>query len=163
MVFNGPITVELDGSAFDKSGDYILFKYESFPGGPNGPQWDLDNYLMPNITIINEPTKRSGVDFLLNEPAYKRVIMRLGSNKENGCQYVEGDLNFTGPPKIVLTANLYSTPGNYKLFIVTGSVTGESFINGQVQLSGSTLRQTSPVYKTVADGLTTVWLPLGEG
>ncbi len=161
LAFTGPVTVTLDATTFDKSGDYVLFKYSTFPGGPNGPQWDLDNYLLPNITLINEPTGKSGVESLTNQPGSKRVIARLGSNKENGCHYVNGDLTFTGPPNVTLNTSLYATPGNYKLFVVGGILTGLSYLNGHVIVSGSSLRQVAPVFTTVNSGITTVWIPLG--
>lgn len=161
LAFTGPMTLTLDATSFDKSGDYIAFKYNSFVGGPNGPQWDLDNYVLPDATLVNEPTGKSGIESLTNQPGFKRVVARLGSNKENGCHYVEGNLTFTGPPNVVLNTALYATPGNYKLFVVGGTVTGLTYLNGHVVVSGSTLTQVAPVYTTVNSGVTTVWIPLG--
>jgi hypothetical protein len=122
LSFDPGFQIFLYDSVFSQTGDYVLFDYSlgSFSGG----QSELDN----NVSVTAVDLKLSylnplgGVAVLENQPEHNRVVVKLLSKPENGKQWVEGDLNFAGPTTIYLDQHLFTTPGTYELFEVTGNI-----------------------------------------
>jgi len=118
--------IYLYDSVFSETGDYILFDYSlgSFPGG--------QSQLNSNVSVVNVDLKLSrlnpagGISVLEDQPDNKRIVLKLLSKLDNGKQWIEGDLNFSGPTTVVLSEKLYVTSGAYELFEVTGNIIGFS-------------------------------------
>ena len=124
LSFGAGTQIYLYESVFSLSGDYVLFDYSlgSFPGG----QTQLNN----NVTVIaadlllSHLSPAGGLAVLEDQPAQKRIILKLLSKPDNGKQWVEGNLNFVGSTQLYLSNRLFTTAGTYELFEVTGTVSG---------------------------------------
>lgn len=124
LSFGAGTQIYLYESVFSLSGDYVLFDYSlgSFPGG----QTELNN----NVTVIaadlllSRLNPAGGIAVLEDQPAQKRIILKLLSKPDNGKQWVEGDLVISGPTQLYLSNRLFTTAGTYELFEVTGTVSG---------------------------------------
>ena len=118
LSFAGATTIYLADDVFGATGRYVLFDYSAgtFPGG----QAQLD----ARVTINTDALVLSGAPALIDEPSTGRILLDLNSRPTNGKQYVEGNLNITGPITMILGATLYATAGTYELYEVTGTITG---------------------------------------
>jgi len=129
LSFGSGTQIFLYDSVFSRTGEYILFDYSlgSFPGG----QAALNN----NVTITAVDLKLSylnpagGALVLEDQPALKRIVLKLLSKPDNGKQWIEGNLVFAGPTQIILSDDLYNTSGTYDLFEVTGNITGLNHVS----------------------------------
>jgi hypothetical protein len=124
LTFGTGTQIFLYDSVFSTTGEYVLFDYTlgSFPGG----QAQLNN----NVTVSAVDLKLSylnpsgGLAVLEDQPGQKRIILKLLSKTDNGKQWVNGNLVFSGATQMILINKLFATPGTYELFEATGTVTG---------------------------------------
>lgn len=120
LAFEGATTIPLAESIYTLPGLYVLFSYGTFP----------DPSQLSNITI----DLSAGFSYvsgwtLENDSSNNRVLLLLKPIPDVGAQYVEGDLTFTVPTPITLDASIYQSVGEYILFDVTGTITGEAFVS----------------------------------
>ena len=124
LSFDAGFQIFLYDTVFSQTGDYVLFDYSagSFPGG----QAQINN----NVSVTAVDLKLSylnplgGITVLEDQPEHNRIIVKLLSKPNNGKQWVDGDLNFDGPTTLYLDQHLFTTPGTYELFEVTGVING---------------------------------------
>ena len=135
LSFAGATTIYLADAVFGATGRYVLFDYSagSFPGG----QAQLDS----NVTVNTDDLVLSSAPVLINDTTNKQILVDLNSRPTNGKQYVEGNLNITGPITMILGATLYATAGTYELYEVTGTITG---VNNLTCTSASGLSAGTP-------------------
>jgi hypothetical protein len=111
-------------SVFSVPGRYILFDYSagSFSGGQAQLNSNVSVTAVDLTLSLLDPL--GGVATLEDDTVNKRIILKLRSRPTNGKQWVEGDLTFTGPTQIILSADLYASAETYELFEVTGEIEG---------------------------------------
>ena len=111
---SGSTTMYLSDSIYSLTQDYVLFDY-SAPGS-SVVNWSS------GLAVDASSLRLSRFGSVYNDPMNRRIVLSLLSKPDNGTQYVEGDLNFEGSMSVVLSPQLYATPGEYVLFDVSGSV-----------------------------------------
>jgi len=115
LSFTGAHTLVPKASFYGEGGNFVVFDYNAgdFPGG----QAELGNV---TLDLSNLPNVLLGV--LRNVPEFNIVVLYLTGKGEKSIQYVDGNLNFAGAHNMFLNASLFSAPGTYTLYSVTGTV-----------------------------------------
>lgn len=126
LSFAGATTIYLSNDVYGATGSYVLFEYGSFTlTAPYTTELDVLNNL---VTVDSSALVLSSFQSWTVDTIAKQVIMNLGSNPTNGCQFVDGVLDISNPIDVYLSSTLYATAGTYTLFDWSGggSFTGSA-------------------------------------
>lgn len=141
----GPTELWLDGDIYSTPGDYVIFQYRVFVDALN----KLNTYIptTTNIKWTNKPDRVGGAAWMnprVNplDPTTRQAVLRLGPAADNGTQFVENNLVFSGTPSIILDPSIFGAEGTYVLFEVLPpyTITGESLLTSRVVVFNSALK-----------------------
>ena len=124
LAITGNMTLALDGAIYTAPGTYALFDWS---GGGVFSGSTAEIAYISNFQWTNPPSEIDTTVapiFIIDLPN-KRVLMQLSSKKNLSTQYVDANLAIPSRMLVVLNAAFFPVAGEYVLFEVAGTISGD--------------------------------------